>query len=394
LQAAPTLVKVRQDGRTIDALAQLTKYGRVWLLDRRTGKPLVHYEEVDVPKSEVDGEMLSTKQILPTEPAPYARQQVTPEILTNRTPEAHAAVLEQFKKLDSGPQFTPPGFKGTVIFPGFDGGGEWGGAAWDPETGILYVNSTEMAWILRLVPRRLGAGAMTGSTLYRQNCSGCHRLDRKGSPPEFPSLENIGARLTADQVRDMALHGGGRMPGFAQIGDGAVNAIVDYLISGKDVRVDGAEHPKTTTFSPLKYGIDGYNRWLDPDGYPAVAPPWGTLNAIDLNTKKYVWKKPFGEFPALAAQGLRDTGSENYGGGVITAGGLFFIAATSHDSKIRAFDKANGKVLWEATLPAAGNATPAVYEANGREYVVIAAGGGKWGEHSGGSYVAFALPSK
>lgn len=394
LQAAPTLVQVRRNGRVIDALAQITKYGRVWLLDRRTGKPLVDYEEVDVPKSEVDGEMLAPKQILPTEPAPYARQQVTREILTNRTPQAHAAVLEQFKKLSSGPQFNPPSFQGTVIFPGFDGGGEWGGAAWDPETGILYINSTEMAWILRLVPRRLGAEAMTGSTLYRQNCSGCHRLDRKGSPPEFPSLENISSRLTADQVRDMALHGGGRMPGFAHIGNGAVNAIVEYLISGKDVRVDGAEHPKNTVFSPLKYGIDGYNRWLDPDGYPAVAPPWGTLNAINLNTKKYVWKKPFGEFPALAAQGMRNTGSENYGGGVITAGGLFFIAATSHDSKMRAFDKANGEVLWEATLPAAGNATPAVYEVNGREYVVIAAGGGKWGERSGGSYVAFALPSK
>jgi quinoprotein glucose dehydrogenase len=394
LPAAPTLVEVRQNGRVIDALAQITKYGRLWLFDRRTGKPLVRYEETAVPKSDVDGEKLSPRQILPMEPAPYARQQVTPEILTNRTPEAHAAVLEQFKTLSSGPQFTPPGFKGTVIFPGFDGGGEWGGAAWDPETGILYINSTEMAWILRLVPRRLGTEAMTGSTLYRQNCSGCHRLDKKGSPPEFPSLVNISARLRNDQVRDMVLHGGGRMPPFAQLGDGAVNAIVEYLMSGNDVRLDGVEHPKTTAFSPLKYGIDGYNRWLDPDGYPAVAPPWGTLNAIDLNTKKYVWKKPFGEYSALAAQGLRNTGSENYGGGVVTASGLFFIAATSHDSKIRAFDKATGNVLWEATLPAAGNATPAVYEVNGREYLAIAAGGGKWGEPSGGSYVAFALPEK
>jgi len=392
LQAAPTLVEVRQDGRVIDALAQLTKYGRLWLFDRRTGKPLVHYETIHPPKSDVDGEKLSATQLLPTEPEPYARQQVTPEILTNRTPAAHAAVLAQLEKLSSGPQFTPPSFKGTVIFPGFDGGGEWGGAAWDPETGILYVNATEMAWILRLVPRRLGTEALTGSTLYRQNCSGCHRLDRKGSPPEFPSLDDIAARMNRDQIRDMVLHGGGRMPAFAQIGDGSVDAIVEYLISGKDVRLDGAEHPKTTRFSPLKYGIDGYNRWLDPDGYPAVAPPWGTLNAIDLNTKKYVWKKPFGEYTALAAQGLHNTGSENYGGGVITKSGLFFIAATSHDSKIRAFDKANGDVLWEATLPAAGNATPAVYEADGREFVVIAAGGGKWGEPSGGSYVAFALP--
>jgi quinoprotein glucose dehydrogenase len=394
LPSAPTLVQVKQNGRTIDALAQITKYGRLWLFERQTGKPLVRYEEIDAAKTDVDGEILSQKQILPLEPPPYARQQVTSEMLTNRTPQAHAAVLEQFKNLNSGPQFTPPSFKGTIIFPGFDGGGEWGGAAWDPETGIAYINSNEMAWILRLVPRSLGAGAMTGSTLYRQNCSGCHRLDMKGSPPEFPSLVNIASKLNHDQVREMVLHGGGRMPGFAHLGDGAVNVITDYLISGKDVRLDGVEHPKTTAFSPLKYGIDGYNRWLDPEGYPAIAPPWGTLNAINLNTKTYVWQKPFGEFPALAAQGIRDTGSENYGGSVVTASGLLFIAATNHDHKIRAFDKADGKLLWESTLPAAGNATPAVYEANGREYVVIGAGGGKWGEASGGSYVAFALPAR
>jgi quinoprotein glucose dehydrogenase len=205
---------------------------------------------------------------------------------------------------------------------------------------------------------------------------------------------NIGAKLSHDQVRDMVLHGGGRMPGFARLGDGAVNVIVDYLMSGKDVRLDGAEHTTATAFSPLKYGIDGYNRWLDPEGYPAVAPPWGTLNALNLNTKRYVWQQPFGEFPALVAKGIRNTGSENYGGPVVTAGGLLFIAATDHDHKIRAFDKTNGKLLWEATLPVAGNATPAVYEVHGREYVVIGAGGGKWGEASGGSYVAFALPSK
>lgn len=349
---------------------------------------------MDAPKTTVDGETLSPKQVLPTEPPPFARQQVTPEILTNRTPQARAAALEQFKKLCSGPQFTPPSLEGTIIFPGLDGGGEWGGAAWDPKTGIFYINSTEMAWVIRLVPRSAGTGAMTGSTLYRQNCSGCHRLDMKGSPPEFPSLVNIGAKLNHDQVREMVLHGGGRMPGFARLGDGAVNVLVDYLMTGKDVRLDGVEHPIATGFSPLKYGIDGYNRWLDPEGYPAIAPPWGTLNALNLNTKSYVWQEPFGEFPALVAKGIRNTGSENYGGPVVTAGGLLFIAATDHDHKIRAFDKANGNLLWEATLPVAGNATPAVYEAHGREYVVIGAGGGKWGEASGGSYVAFTLPSK
>jgi quinoprotein glucose dehydrogenase len=142
----------------------------------------------------------------------------------------------------------------------------------------------------------------------------------------------------------------------------------------------------------MKYGMDGYNKFLDPDGYPGIAPPWGTLNAINLDTGEYAWKIPFGEFPELAAKGLRDTGSENYGGPVVTAGGLLFIGATNHDRKFRAYDKTNGKGLWETELSAAGNATPAVYEVNGREFVVIAAGGGKSGARSGGSYYAFALP--
>lgn len=394
LPAAPTLVQIEHDGKKVDALAQITKYGRIWLMDEETGKPLSPYKEVDAPPSDIDGERLSTKQILPTEPEPFARQQVTEEMLTQRTPAAHAAVLAQFKKLRSGPQFTPPSKQGTIIFPGFDGGGEWGGGAWDPETGIFYVNSNEMAWILRLVPRVIATDATTGSTLYRQNCSGCHRPDKKGTPPEFPSLVDIGSKLTRDQVTNMVRRGGGRMPGFARLGDAPVNAVVEYLMTGKDIKLGGAQRARKSSFVPLKYGIDGYNKWLDPDGYPAVAPPWGTLNAINLDTRQYVWKKPFGEFPKLIGKGMRNTGSENYGGSVVTAGGLLFIGATDHDRKFHAFDKATGELLWEATLPAAGTATPAVYEVNGREYVVIAAGGGKSGEKSGGSYVAFALPAK
>ncbi len=392
LPSAPTLVKLKQHGKTMDAVAQITKYGYVWLFDEATGKPLAPLRTIQAQKSDVDGEVAAATQVLPTEPAPYARQQVTPELLTERTPQAHAAVLAQYEKLRSGPQFTPPSFQGTVIFPGFDGGGEWGGAAWDPKTGVLYVNSNEMAWILRLIPRSLGTGVISGSTLYRQNCSGCHRPDLRGSPPEFPSLIDIGSRLTREQVITRIREGGGRMPGFARLGAGSVNVIAEFVMTGKDVRLDGAEHQNAINLSPLKYGMDGYNRWLDPDGYPAVKPPWGTLNAINLNTLQYVWKKPFGEIPKLAAQGMHDTGSENYGGGVVTSGGLLFIGATTQDNKFRAFDKKTGELLWETTLPAGGNATPAVYALNGREYIVIAAGGGKWGAPSGGSYVAFALP--
>jgi len=180
------------------------------------------------------------------------------------------------------------------------------------------------------------------------------------------------------------------MPAFTQLPAAAVDAIITYITTGNDVEVSGMARSRWPI--EQKYTHDGYNKFLDPDGYPAVKPPWGTLNAIDLNKGEIVWKIPFGEYPELAAKGMRNTGSENYGGPVVTAGGLLFIAATVHDRKLHAFDKTNGKLLWEATLPASGDATPATYEVNGRQFVVIGAGGGKCGAPSGGTYVAFALP--
>jgi len=143
----------------------------------------------------------------------------------------------------------------------------------------------------------------------------------------------------------------------------------------------------------MKYRFTGYKKFMDPDGYPAVAPPWGTLNAINLNTGEYAWKVPLGEYTELAAKGLKDTGSENYGGPVVTAGGLVFIAATIHDRKFRAFDKSTGKLLWETVMPSSGVATPATYQVGGRQYVVVTAAGGK--SKTGGTdavYVAYALP--
>jgi quinoprotein glucose dehydrogenase len=387
--AAPALVTVQRDGRPVDAVAQLTKSGYVFVLDRDTGQPLFPLEYRHVPPSDVDGEQAAPEQVLPLKPPPFARQQFTEDMATNRTPEAHRAVLDELRRLRSGGQFTAPSLQGTVIFPGFDGGGEWGGPAFDPETGTLYVNANEMAWILRLVPRPETPAQAKSSQVYAANCAGCHRPDMQGSPPEFPSLVGIGAKYQEDRIAKIINDGGGRMPSFARLGPRVVHAVARYLATGRDSQF---ATPASAQSHPLKYTMDGYNKFLDPQGYPAVEPPWGTLNAIDLNSGEVSWKIPFGEFPELAAQGMRNTGSENYGGPLVTSGGLLFIGATNHDSKFHAYDKASGRLVWETTLPAAGNATPATYEVNGRQFVVIGAGGGKSGAPSGGTYVAFALP--
>ena len=384
----PALVTVHRDGREIDAVAQTSKQGFLYVFDRETGRPLFPIEERPVPPSDIDGEIAAKTQPFPLAPAPFARQRLTEDMLTTRTPQTHAAVLAEFRKLRSAGQFVPGSREGTIIFPGFDGGAEWGGSAWDPETGLLYVNANEMAWILRLIEQHPAGPNTTGHELYVTNCSACHRTDLGGAPPEFPSLHKLSERYSSWELTTLLAQGTGRMPGFARLGGSALNAIADYVLNGQDTSV----HVETNPTLFMKYLNNGYQKFLDPDGYPAVKPPWGTLNAIDVSTGRFAWTIPLGEYPRLAAAGMRHTGSENYGGPVVTAGGLVFIGATSYDRRFHAFDKATGKLLWETTLPAAGNATPATYEVNGRQYVVIAAGGGKSPDPSGGTIVAFALP--
>jgi quinoprotein glucose dehydrogenase len=378
--APPSLVTVTRNGRAVDAVAQITKYGYVYVLDRKTGAPLFPIEYRKVPASDVDGERLAETQPYPVKPPPFTRQGLTADMLTTRTPEAHAAVLAQFGRLSTG-FYAPPSLRGTIVFPGFDGGAEWGGAAFDPDTGLLYVNANEMPWIVKLIPNN-------DTSLYNSKCATCHREDRKGSP-SAPSLEDVGRRHSRDEIAAIVRQGTGRMPAFPDMGARNINDLVDFLITGRD---KGADPHLTKDPSWLKYRSDGESIFLDPDGYPAITPPWGTLNAIDLNAGTIRWTIPFGEFPELAAKGLKNTGSDNYGGPVVTASGLLFIGATNFDRKFRAFDKLTGALLWETTLPAAGNATPSIYERNGREYVVIACGGGKNGAASGSSIVAFALP--
>ncbi len=380
--AAPSLVTVTRNGRKVDAVAQITKTGYVYVFNRRTGEPLFPIASRKVPASALDGEKLSDTQPYPVKPPPVTRQAFTEDMVTNRTPAAHAAVLERLRQLDSNGMFTPPSTRGTVLMPGTDGGGEWGGAAYDPETGLLYVNANEQPWIIRMVTHDT-------TSLYNNNCASCHGADRKGSP-QFPSLLDIGKRRTREQINSVIRDGTGRMPGFKDLGRG-VNEITDFLLTGVD---KGVVDPVAAQKDPnwQKYRNEGYILFRDPDGYPPLTPPWGTLNAIDLNKGEIRWQIPLGEYPELAAKGMKNTGSDNYGGPVVTSNGLLFIGATNFDKKFRAFDKLTGKLLWETTLPAAGNATPSVYEINGREYVVIVCGGGKNDAPSGSSIVAFALP--
>jgi quinoprotein glucose dehydrogenase len=383
--AAPTLVTVMHNGRLVEAVAQITKTGNVYVLDRKTGQPLFPVKYQKAPASKLDGEKLSAVQPYPVKPQPFTRQAFTPAMVTNRTPEAHAAVLAQLQSLDSNGIYTPPGLRGTVLMPGTDGGAEWGGAAYDADTGLLYVNSNEQPWIIRMVTHDT-------TSLYKNNCGSCHGDNLQGAPPTFPSLVDIGKRRTREELVSIIREGTGRMPSFDYL-EKNVDEIVDFLITGNDT---GQVDPQAAANDPnwLKYRNEGYILFRDPDGYPPLTPPWGTLNAIDLNKGEIRWQIPFGEYPELAARGMQNTGSDNYGGPVVTASGLLFIGATNFDRKFHAFDKLTGKLLWETVLPAAGNATPSIYELAGKQYIVIVCGGGKNGAASGSSIVAFTLPDE
>ena len=378
LPSPPTLVTVSRDGKDVPAVVQTTKQGFLFLFNRVTGEPLFPIEYRKVAPSNVPGEVAASEQPFPTKPAPFARQKITEEELTNRTPEAHQWAVEQFRKFHYEGQFTPNSVGvDTLMFPGFDGGAEWGGSAFDAGTHILYLNGNDVGLTESLVKR---TGGTAGRSVYLSQCAACHRENRAGSPPEIPSLADIGSRMDAAQIGKLIESGKGRMPPFPNLDreSGQVHALIQYLLKG--------EPKNAATAAPLsgraQYDTTGYDKFLDPQGYPANSPPWGTLNAINLDTGEYVWKETFGQYPELVAQGLPDTGSENYGGPVVTDGGVLFIGATVLDKKFRAYDKGTGKLLWEALLPFSANATPITYEINGRQYVVIAAGGQRDPGHS------------
>lgn len=388
LPASPVLVTVNHNGEPKDAVAQVTKSGFVFLLDRENGKPLFPVEEIPVPASDLDGEQAWATQPVPLKPPPFARQIFTEDMISPLASDT-AALRERFKGLKTGRPFIPPSKEGTIVFPGFDGGAEWGGPSFDPESGTLYVNANEMPWILQMVDVRMKGDAWIGISLYRTNCATCHSEDRGGDGHVFPSIRNLHGKYSKESLMKFMLKGKGVMPAFSHLNEKERDAISRYVLDLHE-RTDEEKKGIFERDPEILYSNTGYNRFLSADGYPAVQPPWGTLNAIDLNKGEIKWQVPLGEFKELKEKGIPATGTENYGGSVVTLGGVIFIAA-SRDEKIRAFDSHTGKILWEHDLPAGGYATPAVYEVNGKQFVVIACGGGKMGTKSGDQYIAFAL---
>lgn len=198
----------------------------------------------------------------------------------------------------------------------------------------------------------------------------------------IPDLREISTRMNPETISQLLQNGRGTMPAFGHLEEEKREAIVDFL-SGID--------RKNIVEQKVTYVSSGYNRFLDDNGYPAISPPWGLLTAIDLDKQQIAWQVPLGEYEELTKQGIPQTGTENYGGPVVTSTGLTFIAATA-DEKIRAFDSQTGRLLWEESLPAGGYATPSIYEAEGHQYLIIACGGNKAGTKAGDSYVTFRLP--
>ncbi len=399
LPTAPALLTLTINGKKIETVAQPTKTGFIFLFNRINGKPVFPIVERPVPTfSELTGEQPAPTQPYPVLPAPFARQSLTEKDLNHLVPDSSFHELQQrLSSYKTGRLFIPPSKEGTIIFPGFDGGAEWGGPAADPTTGILYVNASEMPWVLTMVdaknkvPPAGETNLQAGIRLYRTHCMACHGTLMQGSG-NYPWLFQINKKYNKNQFEALLTSGRRMMPSFQQLTPEEKNALATYVLA-----ISSQQHQKfiapaktTTKWDNMPYTSTGYNKFLSREGYPAVAPPWGTLTAINLNTGQLVWKDTIGDYPEWKAKGIH-TGTENYGGPVVTAGGLLFIAATS-DAKIRAFNKTNGKLLWEADLPACGFATPAVYAVNGKQYVVIACGGGKLKKPSGDSYVAFALP--
>jgi quinoprotein glucose dehydrogenase len=389
ISAPPTLGTIKREGKKVDVVAAVTKAGNTLLLDRVSGKPIFPFRFRRAPTSDLKGEQTAPYQPDPELPEPFAKHEFTAADITDRSSEAAEFARMQLKSATTG--FFQPCSEGRPnAFLNIDGGAEWTGACVDPESGRLYVSANHMGWMITLFrdddpPDDPAAPRTQGRNVYEQTCAQCHGTNRLGVA-FAPPLRGLRHRLTDEAVTQQIRSGKNAMPASPTLSGDDLKALLDFLMI-RDRPIPSEPSPSERP----RYAMNGYRKFYDQEGYPANKPPWGTLNCIDLNTGKLLWKVPLGEYPKLTAEGVPITGTENYGGAIVTAGGLVFCGGT-RDSKIRAFDKDNGAEVWSATLPWVGNAPPATYQVNGKQYVVIAAtGGNKLGTPYGDAYVAFAL---
>jgi quinoprotein glucose dehydrogenase len=393
--APPVLLTVTRNGKLIDAVAASNKWGYIYIFDRVSGKPLFPIIERKVPASTVPGEKASPTQPVPVLPKPLARQTLARDEVTRRTSEIQAWAQHEYDSfLGTQQPFTPLSVdKTTVVAPGWEGGVEWGGITADPDKGILYINASNVISLGTLADVESFRASGQGERTYRAQCMVCHGDQRQGAPPAIPALVGVGQRLTPAQISATIRNGRGRMPGFPALPATTITNLVSFLTVGKDAIENDSMRFRTGN---TRYVFTGYRYFNDPDGYPAGPTPWGTLNAVDMNTGEYLWTVPYGQYTELA---------NSHGGSVLTSSGVLFTGGSEHDLKFRAYDSANGKVLWEGALPGHAIASPATYAVNGKQYVVVAVSPKRAvgardmpdplpgsGIVTAATYVAFALP--